>query len=543
MGVFIAPRLIGLGTYATSDEPLYLKSSASFYYLLRERRFNETDLIIHPGMVNLWAGAAGFYAIFPEYASDNRTEFPIADLHFREVFGKSGHTPLEMLAAGRAATVLIQTLILGSALYFLIRLVGHWPAFIAFLLVSFDPFYFANSRILQPDGIMAASLLLSVISYIDYLQNNRRISLAASGIGAGLCWLSKLVGIVLGPMVLGIVVVYWWRNYRRDWRMASLLFRDLAVWLVVALVIFVALWPMLWVEPIDTLVAYFRQSFLMSQDVNSPMFFNGELNPEGEFGFDYFYYYLIVIFNKTTPLVLLGLVFGAAVYFWKPGEDEKGTETNYLLLGLLIALLIFLVTMSLNSKKSDRYVLSVFIMLDLLAGIGYWLLIRRLQRVFPHTRAFLAITPVMIVIGLQAFLVLRIAPYYHSYYNPMWSSPDRYFARYQVGSGEGLDQAARYLNSQEDMENKVVFSWYSATFDLFYDHRSKAIFIHENDAHFEQIMAADYAVIYISQWQRQSDKKLIQYLADKQPEYIIEINGFEYVKVYNIVDLRAQLVE
>jgi hypothetical protein len=240
---------------------------------------------------------------------------------------------------------------------------------------------------------------------------------------------------------------------------------------------------------------------------------------------------------------LLGLALGAAAYFWKPGEDEKDPQTNFVLLGLLITLLIFLVAMSLNSKKADRYVLSVFIMLDLLSGIGFWLLIKRLQRGLPHARAFWAIVLVTVVIGLQAFLVWRVAPYYHSYYNPMWGNANRYFEQYQVGSGEGLDQAARYLNSQEGIENKVVFSWYSATFDLFFDNSSEAIYIHENDAHFEEIMAADYAVIYISQWQRQSDKKLILYLAGKQPEHTIEINGFEYVKIYNLADLRAQIVE
>jgi hypothetical protein len=545
MGVFITPRLVSLGSYATADEPLYLKSSASYYYLLREKRFNETDLIIHPGIGNLWAGAAGFFAIFPEYASDERTEFPIADLHFRQIVRSSDHTPLEMLAIGRAATLLIQTLILGAALYFCIRVIGRWPAFIAFLLVSFDPFYFANSRILQPDGILAASLILSVISFIDYLQNNRKISLLASGIGAGLCWLSKLVGIVSGLMILGVAVFYWWWNYRKDWRKASLVFRDLALWLIVAFVVFVALWPMMWVEPIDTLVAYFRQSFLMSQDINSPMFFNGELNPEGEFGLDYFYYYPIVLFNLTTPLVLLGLISGAAAYFWDRVKKERPAETNFPLAGLFIALVIYLTIMTLSSKKAERYVVSAFLLLDLLAGMGYWLLLKQLKRVFPNARSYMAAVLVSLVVGSQALLVWQISPYYHSYYNPLWGNADRYFEWNPVGWGEGLDQAARYLNSKEAMDKKVVYVWYSATFDLFYDHRSKELSIppSELDAQFEEIIAADYAIIYISQWQRQPNTTLIQYLADKQPEYVVEINGFEYVKVYNMADLRAQTVE
>ena len=263
MCIYLFPRLIDMGTYATADEPLYLKSSASFYYMVSEGRFDETDLIIHPGVVNLWAGAAGYYYQFPEYASHSHTEYPISDLHFRNIIERSGEKQMVLLATGRGITVIIQAVLLGVALYFGIRVMGRWPAFVGFLLISFDPFNFANSRILQPDGILAASLLLSVLGYLDYLRSDRFSSLVVSGIGAGLCWLSKLVGIVLGPMVFGIAVFAWWRNFRRDRREGGLLIRDLVIWLAVALVIFVALWPMMWVEPLGTLGAYLKQSFLM----------------------------------------------------------------------------------------------------------------------------------------------------------------------------------------------------------------------------------------------------------------------------------------
>jgi hypothetical protein len=252
-----------------------------------------------------------------------------------------------------------------------------------------------------------------------------------------------------------------------------------------------------------------------------------------------------VIFNQTTPLILLGLVLGAAAYFWKWGQAENEGKTNFLNVGLLISLVIFLIIMTLSGKKADRYALSAFILLDLLAGAGYWLLIKGLQRIFPNVRAYIGVALVTLVVGLQAFLVWRVAPYYHSYYNPLLGSADQYFEQFQIGWGEGLDQAANYLNSQQKIKKKVVFSWYSATFDLFFEYRSKEIHIPPSllDVQFEEIMAADYAVIYISQWQRQPNTILIQYLADKQPEYTVEINGFEYVKVYNLADVHVQAGE
>jgi hypothetical protein len=283
----------------------------------------------------------------------------------------------------------------------------------------------------------------------------------------------------------------------------------------------------------------------MSQDVNSPMFFDGIMVPDGEFGLPFFYYYLYVLFNLTTPLVLLGLVFGAVSSMWRREKDEADLKLNSVAAGLAIALVVFLVIMTFSSKKADRYVVSAFLIMDLLAGAGFWLLITQLRRVLPKARAYLGAAIVVVVVGLQAFLVWEIAPYYHSYYNPLWGSADRYAERFQVGWGEGLDQAARYLNGKDNISQNVVYSWYSATFDLFYNKRSKEIFISLEllDDQFEEILAGDYAVVYISQWQRQPDALLIKFLADKQPEYTVVINGFEYVKVYNLKEIADQAAD
>lgn len=541
IGVFVFPRIVDLGTYATADEPAYLRNSASFYYLIKEGRFSETDLIIHPGVVNQWAGALGYRISFPAYADHALTEYPISDALFRQIIERSGHLQMEILAISRAVTIAFQAVILGAALFYGIRVLGRWLAVIGFSLICFDPFYFANSRILQPDGILAASILLSILAYLDYLQSGRRSSLIVSGMAAGLGWLSKLVGVVVGPMLLGLAVVTWWRNYRGDRKKAIILIRDLVIWLAAALLIFAALWPVMWAEPITTLVTYFRQTFLLSAEVNSPMFFNGRLNPVGEFGLEYFYYYPVAMYNYTTPLILFGLA--SLVGFWRSKKVTNGEEFKTSLVGLLIGLAIFLILMTFSIKKAERYVVTAFLLLDLLAGAGYWMLVKNLKAVFPNLRGWALTVGMLLVIGIQAWLVTDTAPYYHSYYNPMRGSPERFFEQFQVGWGEGLDQAANYLNSQPKMNEKTVFVWYSATFDLFFDHRSKEFHIWPSllDEQFEEIMGADYAVVYISQWQRQPDSKLIKFLSEEEPEYIVKINGFEYVKIYNLAVLNAQV--
>ena len=267
---------------------------------------------------------------------------------------------------------------------------------------------------------------------------------------------------------------------------------------------------MMWVAPLETLVDYFKQTFLMSQQVNSPMFFNGVLNPEGEFGINYFYYYLLVMFNLTTPIILLGIL-SLAVVWRKRKEIGESSELSFSSVGVFIALLVFLVLLTFSSKKADRYVVSAFMLLDMLAGVGYWLLLSKLHAVYPKFKSWLVVGGAILVIGLQALLVFSVAPYYHSYYNPMWGSAERYSEKFQIGWGEGLDQAAHYLNIQEGVNKKTIYSWYSATLDMFYGYRSEELFIAPArlDEQFEDVLAADYAVVYISQWQRQPETKLI----------------------------------
>ena len=63
---------------------------------------------------------------------------------FRWILEKSDQIRMELLATSRAVTVIIQAAILGAALFFAMRIFGRWPAFIGFLLINFDPFYFAK---------------------------------------------------------------------------------------------------------------------------------------------------------------------------------------------------------------------------------------------------------------------------------------------------------------------------------------------------------------------------------------------------------------
>ncbi|NJN93047.1 MAG: hypothetical protein HC875_02625 [Anaerolineales bacterium] len=110
----------------------------------------------------------------------------------------------------------------------------------------------------------------------------------------------------------------------------------------------------------------------------------------------------------------------------------------------------------------------------------------------------------------------------------------------QVGWGEGLDEAAAFLNTRPNAESLKVVSWYSTTFEPYFKGHS----IYEVDD--EKIsrspkpgLAADYVVFYVNQTQRQlpSEGAIQFFQASASPVYTVTLNGLDYAWIYPSLSL------
>jgi hypothetical protein len=141
------------------------------------------------------------------------------------------------------------------------------------------------------------------------------------------------------------------------------------------------------------------------------------------------------------------------------------------------------------------------------------------------------------LLGIQAYSALQTYPYYLSYYNPLLGGSRKAPAVMQIGWGEGIDQAARYLNQKPGAESLHVSSWYSAgSFSYFFNGHTRFIGYQSDltQPEMENFLTSDYAVIYIHQWQRGLPKPILDYVSQLTPEHAIWINGLEYVRIYKI---------
>jgi hypothetical protein len=202
------PRGLALDRFVTVDEPKWLMRSANFYNALARGNLKDTFQREHPGVMITWAGTAGFLWRFPGYYKI-APEQAMTPTRFHNFLLSHGRSSLDLLVAGRTFVVLGIVAALVTAFLVAARLLGMFPALLAFLLIAFDPFSIGLSRVLHLDGLVSALMLLSILAFAGYLYLGRRKGyLLLSAAAAGLAWLTKsplfpytIYGLMFGGMV------------------------------------------------------------------------------------------------------------------------------------------------------------------------------------------------------------------------------------------------------------------------------------------------------------------------------------------------------
>lgn len=556
------PRVVGLDVFVTPDERKWLARSANFYEAASHQRWENTFQREHPGVTVMWAGTLGFLQRFPAYAQESPGQFTWELEHIeRWLLENTSHTPIEMLAAGRWWIVLFIALGLAVAYIPLRRLIGTFPALIGLLFVLLDPFHIALSRQLHPDGLSATLAFVAFLLLISWLydENRPKHLLILSAVVMALAWLTKSPTILVVPIagLLGLLV--WWREGKtRTFRSLLNIALPMVGWGLLTTLLFFVLWPSMWVQPITTLQLMAQEtSDYVEQHVNANYFLGHPTEDPG------LIFYPIAYLFRATPLALIGLV-GAGWLAWRHRAPFDTPSRRATAQALAIFALVFALIITIGAKKFDRYLLPSFLPLDVLAGMGWVGMVRfvvgrkaesRTQNAettisspeegtsrTPHpaprtrfSRLNLNTHPVAIailIVFLHAAPGLMTAPYYLTYYNPLvggsLTAPHVLF----VGWGEGLDEAARWLNQQPDADQLRVHSWYAdGPFSYFFNGKSEIM------TDFSPLvwLDTDYAVLYVNQWQRQSPSLEALAWFDQQPiAYEVWRDGLELARVYDL---------
>jgi 4-amino-4-deoxy-L-arabinose transferase-like glycosyltransferase len=534
----LLPRLPGLDAFATGDEPYWLSMGANFYYALGQREFENTIYEYQPAVTTMWVVTGAMLAYFPEYRGLGQGYLEFEKGVLDPFMLEHGRDPLVLLRDARLIQVVLVTALLLLAFYLLQKLLDRRLAVFAILLAGFDPFFLGQSRLLDHEAMLACFVLVSILALVVYMQQGRRfIFLLISAAAAGLAQLTKSSAIaVLAPV--GVFLLFEIFQRRTEWKKTLFdVVKIFALWFVLLALTYVLFWPGMWVAPAKMLENVYGNAFsyafqgarVIALEDAEPASINLDTNLGS------FLQLAGVLLWRTTLLTWLGVLMGILLPFTRTWRLVPPAMKHAAALTGGTALVFILMFALAKGRNSPHYVLTSYLMLNLLAGIGWYLFLRWLGTRL--NRGWFPVVALALVLGLQAGSGLIKYPYYFTYQNPLAPRDDQPAFPY----GEGLELAAQYLSSQPDAKNAVALVYYSrGCFSYFYPgpvERFKPYFVdagHESDLQ-NALDGADYLVLYYAiQGHLDKYQPLLDSLADVTPEKEIWLDGYKYAVIYRL---------
>ncbi|MCB0164089.1 MAG: glycosyltransferase family 39 protein, partial [Anaerolineae bacterium] len=554
--VALSPRLLGLNVFLTADEPKsWFGRSILFLDALARADWATTFDSPAPGVTTMWAGSIG---LLLEYA---RQGFPgrLTDFLAAVPFDPLDPAILPLI---RLPIVLLATLTAVLTFWWGRAVFGRPAALLAGLLIALDPFTLALTRILGHDGPVTLFMWLSLLAFlralpaassqssispspISNLQSpiSSRPFLIISGFFGGLAFLSKYPSLFLGAFIAVTILILHVRRQPTWLQAIRATIIDVAVWSVAAGAVFVLLWPAMWVDPVGRALAIANDALRASGSPHQKgSFFLGQPVPDPGLSF-----YAIVTLFKTTAIIWLGWLFIIISIIIAAIKKRPQTIPLRTILILSAFAFAFACLVTIGGKKQDRYILPAFPALITLAALGYTALLANLTP-FPTTNTPNSKSPIsnlqsLLILGLaflQLILILPTHPYYFTYYNRLLGGGPKAAEMIIVGWGEGLDAAARWLNSQPGVQDTEAVAWYSTTFEPYFD--GHAIY-KIDEAKISRTpkpgLAADYVILYINQIQRELPTLgALQFYQAVPPAHVVTLNGLDYAWIYPSLHLQ-----
>lgn len=504
------------GNFLTVDEAYHwIALSQRFATALATGNFADTFYFGHPAVTTLWLGAAGHWLYETLTAAEVMHE------------GRDTFYPLMRLPAA-----ILTSLAIALSYPLLRRLFGIHIALLAALLWIGEPFLVAHSQLFHMDATLTSLMTLSLLLMFMALER-REPSLSrsswwiGSAVAFGLGLLTKSPALLLAPLA-GLVALLWQRDSIRDIRsFGQALIRCIAplcVWGGVAAVIWVALWPAMWVRPVDTIQRVVNEIFL---DGGAPHpwgnFFMGRaVDDPGPL------FYLAAIAFRMAPWTLIGVLLWIGFAVSDGRRAWSGSSRWLLLLALFVALFVAAITVM--AKKFDRYALPVFPALTILAAAG---ICRSTGFLWHRLKSIVVVPPQRMVAAGYAVAVIVLAvnllwyhPYYLAYYSPLLGGGPAAEQVLPIGWGEGLEMAAAFIASQPDGKDRPVAVFYQSVLSPFAPAGVAPL------QAIRDPRRVDYVVTYIDQLQRNTRPELHQPFRRLKPLHTVRIHGINYAYVY-----------
>lgn len=541
------PLLVGLGKFTSIDEPFWLQESSNFYYALGQRQFENTVYGYHPAVTTMWIITLGLLAYFPEYRRLGQGYLKPGK--FDLFLPAHGKDPLQLLIVSRTIQVVVIILLLLMVFLLLRRMFDERSAFFTTTLISFSPYFLGQARLLNHEAMLGLFLLISLLSMLVYLYFKRNwIILVFSAAAAALGQLTKSSGLPLIPIILLVILVYELGSKHAGWgRRFFEAFKTFGFWLLGLVFFYVLFWPGMWVDPGKMLFVVYGNALTYTfqgmtlealPGFNPSSFRLGTLNGGLQI-------YLLDLLWHTSLVSWLGFLVGMGFVV----ADLRRKTNKYYQLTILYSVIlaisfIFIFSLQLG-RKPPHYIVTSFISMDLIAGLGFSRLVDFLAPRFPNLiKGWTSWTILGLVLAIQLISAAGFYPYYITYINPVMQALQPRIQNPtldETGYGVGLEQAAAYLSQKTDASAMTVMAvnGYGSFSYYFPGHTIPMNNLDLSDPQIIDLLrGSQYAVV---DYYNQKRIGLVTGLDGIQPEKIIWIDGIEYLHIYRASDLLNRL--
>jgi len=397
--------------------------------------FAKTIQRYHPGVTLMWIGS---FAV------------KVYNLFFRVFTGSNPPDDLIEVVFGLHFTqklfvVLVIGLVLTSIFYCLRKMFGLKYAVVTTALLALEPFYIALTRVIHLEGLMTTFLFASFVWLYYFLNvSGKRIHYYFAVAFTSFAVLTKTSALFVLPFIGILLFVYKYIRSKKFIKSLSWSLIMYVEWLVVGVLIFMAVWPAMWTNASEAIAILYRGIFTIGVERGHVQLFLGNWveNPG-------LLFYPVVFLYRSSLYVVAGLV-GFFFIFKRLEISQK----KFALYGLLFSIL-YLIGLSIPSKKLDRYLLPTVVFMIPATSFFVLYAVDYIKERFNKSKWYIAALVVFVPSLITAGI---LHPDYFSYYSLLGGG-----LRYGINAVEpkwviGQHKLIEYLEYKKDELNLVSFA-------------------------------------------------------------------------------------
>lgn len=373
-------------------------------------------------------------------------------------------------------TVIILTSFFIVFFYFSVKKITNQKvAFLSSLLLTLDPLFLANSKLVMNDIFLSAFIFLALSSFL--LIKNNRFSIIFASLMTALAFLTKPIGLIVLPIFLIN------KNYSKF--LFTLLF---------TFVFITVIWPTAWTSPVISIFEYIlRQKDLVGSGINN--YFLGTItnNPS-------FLYYPFQLIARIPPMIVIFFVLSTTV-FWSQIKNK-----NLINLILFVLLYFFILTIS-PKKLGIRYLLPIIPVIYIFAS-----------------KILMMLKPVLIgVVIVYSFInFIYLFPNHSLYYNQLIGGMKNASKFDLIGLCHGSKESVDYiLKCYPHVKSIGAIGCGNSIVPYYYPNKFNTNW-------------KDQDIFYVENYylQLNKDEELTKFVKSNDPNHIIIINGLKLSNIY-----------